>query len=144
MSISKKKQVSEEEFSKKYGVKFVLGGGIQVSGNKTRINVELKDLENKKIIWSKIYDFSDDEIFNIQDQVGNSVLSNLEVEITRGGVENATIKRLYSPEVYKNRIMQTASFHLMTPDGHYKAEEYWKLNKKLEPDNFYLDTDRSW
>ena len=139
-----KNQVSEEEFSKQYGVKFVLGGGIQVSGNKTRINVELKDLENKKIIWSKIYDFSDDDIFNIQDQVGNSVLSNLEVEITRGGVETATIKRLYSPEVYKNRIMQTASFQLMTPDGHYKAEEYWKINKKLEPDNFYLDTDRSW
>jgi len=139
-----KNQVTEEEFSKKYGVKFVLGGGIQVSGNKTRINVELKDLENKKIIWSKIYDFSDDDIFNIQDQVGNSVLSNLQVEITRGGVETAAIKRLYSPEVYKNRIMQTASFQLMTPDGHYKAEEYWKINKKLEPDNFYLDTDRSW
>ena len=40
--------------------------------------------------------------------------------------------------------MQTASFQLMTPDGHYKAEEYWKINKKLEPGNFYLDTDRSW
>ena len=32
----------------------------------------------------------------------------------------------------------------MTPDGHFKAEEYWKINKKLEPDNFYLDTDRAW
>ena len=32
----------------------------------------------------------------------------------------------------------------MTPDGHFKAEEYWKINKKLETDNFYLDTDRGW
>ena len=35
----------QEEISKRYGVKFVLGGGTQVSGGKTRINVELKDLE---------------------------------------------------------------------------------------------------
>jgi len=139
-----KNQVSDEDISVKYGVKFVLGGGIQISGNKTRINVELKDLGDKKIIWSKIYDFSENDIFTIQDKLGNSVLSNLEVEITRGGVETSAIKRLYSPEVYKNRLLQGASFGLMTPDGHYKAEEYWRINKKLEPDNFYLDTDRAW
>ena len=74
MNICKKNQIPEEEFSKKYGAKFVLGGGVQVSGKKTRINAELKDLENKKIIWSKIYDFSDEDIFEIQDQVGSSVL----------------------------------------------------------------------
>ena len=139
-----KNQTSEEDIASKYGVKFILGGGIQVSGKKTRINVELKNLTDKKIIWSKIYDFLEEDIFKIQDEVGNSVLDNLEVEITRGGIATAAIKRLYSPEVYKNRLMQTAAFGLMTPDGHYKAEELWKKNKKLEPDNFYLDTDRAW
>ena len=139
-----KNQIPEEEFSKKYGAKFVLGGGVQVSGNKTRINAELKDLENKKIIWSKIYDFSDEDIFDIQDQVGSSVLSNLQVEITRGGLESTALRRLFTPEVYKNRLLQGTAFELMTPDGHFKAEEYWKINKKLEPDNFYLDTDRAW
>ena len=139
-----KKQISEEDISKKYGVKFILGGGIQISGKKTRINVELKNLTHKKIIWSKIYDFLEEDIFKIQDEVGNSVLDNLEVEITRGGISTAATKRLYSPEVYKNKIMQAAAFGLMTPDGHFKAEEFWKKNKKLEPDNFYLDTDRAW
>ena len=32
----------------------------------------------------------------------------------------------------------------MTPKGHYRAEELWEINKKLEPDNFYLDSDRSY
>ena len=48
-----KNQVSDEDIVKKYGVQFVLGGGIQVSGNKTRINVELKDLAKNDIIWSE-------------------------------------------------------------------------------------------
>ena len=74
-----KNQVPDEDIVKKYGVQFVLGGGIQVSGNKTRINVELKDLAKNEIIWSEIYNFSEDDIFNIQDQVGSSVLSHLQI-----------------------------------------------------------------
>jgi len=139
-----KNQVPDEEIKNKYGAQFVLGGGIQVSGNKTRINVELKDLTKNEIIWSEIYDFSEDDIFNIQDKLGSSILSNLQIEITQGGVESTAFKRLYTPEVYKNRLLQGTAFTLMTPEGHYKAEEFWGINKKLEPDNFYLDTDRSW
>jgi len=139
-----KNQVSDEDIVKKYGVQFVLGGGIQVSGNKTRINVELKDLAKNDIIWSEIYDFSEDDIFNIQDQVGSSVLSHLQIEITQGGVESTALKRLFTPEVYKNRLLGTTAFQLMTPEGHYRAEELWKINKRLEPDNFYLDVNRAW
>jgi len=100
-----KNQVPDEEIKNKYGAQFVLGGGIQVSGNKTRINVELKDLAKNDIIWSEIYDFSEDDIFNIQDQVGSSVLSHLQIEITMGGIESTALKRLYTPEVYKNRLL---------------------------------------
>ena len=139
-----KNQVSDEDIVKTYGVQFVLGGGIQVSGNKTRINVELKDIAKNDIIWSEIFDFSEDDIFNIQDKLGSSILSNLQIEITRGGVESTALKRLYTPEVYKNRLLQGIAFQLQTPEGHYKAEEFWEINKKLEPNNFYLDTDRSW
>jgi len=139
-----KNKISDEDIVKKYGVQFVLGGGIQVSGNKTRINVELKDLAKNDIIWSEIYDFSEDDIFNIQDQVGSSVLSHLQIEITMGGIESTALKRLYTPEVYKNILLQGTAFQLMTPEGHYEAERLWEINKKLEPDNFYLDTNRSW
>jgi len=139
-----KNQVSDEDIVKKYGVQFVLGGGIQISGNKTRINVELKDLAKNVIIWSEIYDFSEDDIFKIQDQLGSSVLSHLQIEITQGGVEDTASKRHFTPEVYKNRLLSTTAFQLMTPEGHYEAERLWEINKKLEPNNFYLDTDRSW
>ena len=139
-----KNQIPDEEIKNKYGAQFVLGGGIQVSGNKTRINVELKDLAKNDIIWSEIYDFSEDDIFNIQDQVGSSVLSHLQIEITLGGVESTAVKRLFTPEVYKNNLLGTTAFQLMTPEGHYRAEELWKINKRLEPDNFYLDVNRAW
>ena len=139
-----KNQLSDEDIVKTYGVQFVLGGGIQVSGNKTRINVELKDLAKNDIIWSEIYDFSEDDIFNIQDQVGSSVLSHLQIEITLGGVESTAVKRLFTPEVYKNNLLGTTAFQLMTPEGHFRAEELWEINKKLEPDNFYLDVNRAW
>jgi TolB-like protein len=139
-----KNQIPDEEIKNKYGAQFVLGGGIQVSGNKSRINVELKDLAKNDIIGSEIYDFSEDDIFNIQDQVGSSVLSHLQIEITMGGFESTALKRHYTPEVYKNRLLQGTAFQLMTPEGHYGAEELWEINKKLEPDNFYLDVNRAW
>jgi len=139
-----KNKISDEEIINKYGPQYVLDGGIQVAGTKTRINVELKDMAKNEIIWSEIYDFSEDDIFNIQDQLGSSVLSHLQIEITQGGVESTALKRLFTTEVYKNRLLSNTAFQLMTPEGHYRAEELWEINKKLEPDNFYLDTDRSW
>jgi len=139
-----KNKISDEEIINKYGPQYVLDGGIQVAGTKTRINVELKDMAKNEIIWSEIYDFSEDDIFNIQDQLGSSVLSHLQIEITQGGVESTALKRLFTTEVYKNRLLSNTAFQLMTPEGHYRAEELWEINKKLEPDNFYLNTDRSW
>ena len=73
-----------------------------------------------EVFWSKIYNFTDDDIFNIQDQVGDSILSHLQIEITHGGVESTTLKRLYTPEVYKNRLLQLTAFpvsytHLTLP-----------------------------
>ena len=52
-----KNKIPDEEIINLYGVQYVLDGGIQVSGNKTRINVELKDLSENEVIWSKIYNF---------------------------------------------------------------------------------------
>ena len=96
-----KNKISDEEIINKYGAQYVLDGGIQVAGTKTRINVELKDMAKNEIIWSEIYDFSEDDIFNIQDQVGSSVLSHLQIKITKGGVKSTAEKRLYTPKFIK-------------------------------------------
>ncbi|MCH2290080.1 MAG: adenylate/guanylate cyclase domain-containing protein, partial [SAR324 cluster bacterium] len=53
-------KISNEKIVKQYGVKYVLNGTTQASGDRLRINVELTDLNRNSVIWSEVYDFKED------------------------------------------------------------------------------------
>ena len=58
-------KISNEEIVKQYGVKYVLNGTTQASGDRLRINVELTDLNRNSVIWSEVYDFKEEDVFEI-------------------------------------------------------------------------------
>ncbi|MBB2753297.1 UNVERIFIED_ORG: TolB-like protein [Rhizobium aethiopicum] len=57
------------------GARFLLGGGVRVSGNRVRVTARLVETETDKILWSATYD--DDthvrDLFSIQSDVANKV-----------------------------------------------------------------------
>ena len=79
-----KNKIPNEEIVKQYGVKYVLNGTTQAAGDRVRVNVELADLNRNSVVWSEVYDFKEEDIFEIQDNVGNSVLGHLGQEVISG------------------------------------------------------------
>ncbi|WP_245312438.1 adenylate cyclase, partial [Rhizobium sp. R693] len=61
------------------GARFLLAGGVRVSGNRVRVTARLVDTETDKILWSDTYD--DDthtrELFSIQSDVANRVATTV-------------------------------------------------------------------
>ncbi|EJZ18490.1 hypothetical protein RCCGEPOP_25187 [Rhizobium sp. Pop5] len=59
----------------KLGARFLLAGGVRVSGNRVRVTARLVETETDKILWSATYD--DDthirDLFSIQSDVANKV-----------------------------------------------------------------------
>ena len=73
---------SVPEISQELGVKYVLEGSVQKSGQKVRINTQLIDSELDKHLWSDHYDRDLTDIFAIQTEIAKNVAQVLRVTIT--------------------------------------------------------------
>jgi adenylate cyclase len=83
----KVKQVSEE-----LGVRYVLEGGIQASGDRIRVTVQLIDALTGSQIWAERYDGASTDIFDLQDDITTKVLSAVQVKL-EGGSSPESMKR---------------------------------------------------
>jgi adenylate cyclase len=75
----KVKQVSEE-----LGVRYVLEGSVQRSGDRIRINAQLIDALTGHHIWAERYDRDLKDIFALQDEITIKIVTAMRVKLTEG------------------------------------------------------------
>ncbi len=75
----KVKQVSEE-----LGVRYVLEGSVQKSGDRVRITAQLIDALTGHHLWSERYDRDLKDLFALQDEVTMKILMAMQVKLTEG------------------------------------------------------------
>jgi adenylate cyclase len=73
----KVKQVSEE-----LGVRYVLEGSLQRSGDRVRVTAQLIDALTGAHLWAERYDRNVEEIFALQDEITIKILSGVHVKLT--------------------------------------------------------------
>ena len=76
----KVKQVSEE-----LGVRYVLEGSVQRSGDRIRINAQLIDALTGHHLWAERYERDVKDIFALQDEITIKILTGVRVKLTEGG-----------------------------------------------------------
>ena len=62
-------------------VRYVLQGNIQKLSQRWRVSIQLVDAESRKIIVSDRYDLTQDDIFEVQDEIGRRVAGCLEARL---------------------------------------------------------------
>ena len=75
----KVKQVSEE-----LGVRYVLEGSFQRSGDRVRITAQLIDALTGNHLWAERYDRDLKDIFAVQDEITMKILTAMQVKLTEG------------------------------------------------------------
>jgi adenylate cyclase len=70
-----------EQVAHRLGVRYVLTGGLQRSGSKIRINVQLSEAESGRIIWSDRYSGHLGDVFAFQDDVTAMIAARLAIQI---------------------------------------------------------------
>jgi adenylate cyclase len=76
----KVKQVSEE-----LGVRYVLEGSLQRSGDRLRITAQLIDALAGHYLWAERYERDLNDIFALQDEITMKILTGVRVKLTEGG-----------------------------------------------------------
>ncbi len=81
----KDKAVKVRQVAEELGVRYVLEGSVQRSGDHVRITAQLIDALGGHHLWAERYDREFKDIFALQDDVTRNVVTALQVELTEGG-----------------------------------------------------------
>ncbi len=77
----KDRNIRPQQVARELGVRYVAQGTVRRSGNRARISVELVDAETERTIWGERYDRNLDDIFDVQDEIANTVVAATAVQI---------------------------------------------------------------
>jgi adenylate cyclase len=88
----KDKSVNINEIGRELGVKYVLEGSVRKVGNRVRITAQLIDARSEGHIWAERYDRGLEDIFLVQDEVRNKIVTALSVELTSDDEKRMTKK----------------------------------------------------
>ena len=85
----KDKDYTSKEFKDEYGFDYIVTGSIRASDNKLRILIELSDMTDDRVIWSNKFDRSNEDIFEIQDEIVTKIVTCLVGEIEISSLKRA-------------------------------------------------------
>jgi adenylate cyclase len=80
----KGKPVKVKQVSEDLGVRYVLGGSVQRSADRIRINVQLIDALDGHQLWAERYERNLKDLFALQDDITMKILTAIQVKLTVG------------------------------------------------------------
>ncbi|HTE29069.1 MAG TPA: tetratricopeptide repeat protein [Chryseolinea sp.] len=125
---------SAPEIAQELGVKFLLEGSAQSSGNKVRINVHLVDAWQDHHVWAKTFTENLDDIFAIQAQVAEAVARELQASFQPEDNQKLNEKPTSNLEAYDLFLKGRHAFNQWGVDGYRTATEYFERALKKDPD----------
>jgi len=97
----KGKTVKIQQVAEDLGVRYVLEGSVQKAGERVRINAQLVDGLTGLHIWAERYDRKISDIFALQDDITNQVVTALEVKLTEGEAARVSRRQTDNTEAYE-------------------------------------------
>ncbi len=80
----KGKAVKVQQVAEELGVRYVLEGSLQASGERIRVTAQLIDALSGDHLWSSRYDRALTDIFAVQDEITLNLVTALQIELTEG------------------------------------------------------------
>jgi len=82
--VYKGKSVDLRQVGRELGVHYVLEGSVRKAGNRVRINAQLINAQSGHHVWAERYDGTLDDVFELQDEITEKIVSALSVQLTDG------------------------------------------------------------
>jgi adenylate cyclase len=86
-SLSRSKEMSVQELTRKFDVRYVLKGSLRKLGNRLRVNADLMEVSTGRIAWAEQFDRELGDIaalFDIQDEITEEIVTALDVKLLGG------------------------------------------------------------
>ena len=111
-------------------VAYVLEGSVRSAGKRVRVNVALVDTRKGLRLWAQDFNGSMDDIFAIQDDIGQQVAGHVRKQLVREVVPAALRTR---GDVYSLYVTARGMIRSRTPTNLHSAVELLRQAVKLDP-----------
>ena len=111
----KGKPMKIPQIANELGVRYVVEGSVQKTGERLRITVQLIDAKSGHHMWAEKYDRDLNDIFELQDELTLNIMAALEIRLTEGEQARFRLRRSCSLEAIMKAL---------------KALEYLRRNNK--------------
>ena len=130
----KGKPVKISQVAEELGVRYVLEGSVRRAGDRVRVTAQLIDAIKGHHLWAERYERELKDTFALQDEITGSILSALEVKLTKG--EQATIrgKSTDNLEAFLKFLQAGWYLHRMNKEGDFLARQLAEEAMALDPE----------
>lgn len=139
----KDKPVKVQQVAEKLGVRYVLEGSIQISGEQLRVTAQLVDALKGHHVWSEKYDRNMENFFSVQDDITLNIAIALQVKLTEG--EQAKVRHsTRNLEAWALAVKAHGLFETYTRENIAKARELFEKAVELDPEYTYAWSYLGW
>jgi TolB-like protein/Tfp pilus assembly protein PilF len=129
----KNKAVQVEDIGRELGVRYLLQGTIQREDDRVRISAQLVDATNGRQIWSDRYDREGKDLFAIQDDIIQTVVARLAIQVDSAEKARILETRTKSTEAYEYYLKGRDVYQLYSKEGNAQAISYFERATQLDP-----------
>lgn len=115
------------------GVRYMLEGSVRKVGERIRISAQLIDAETSNHLWAQRYDRNLPDIFAIQDEVTDAIVSAIAPQISHAERNRALRRPTASLDAWGFYQRGLAAFYLSTPENLRSAFELFDKAAELDP-----------
>jgi TolB-like protein len=105
----KGKAIDVRQIGRELNVRYVLGGSMQLSGKRLRVNVQLIDAESRKHLWAERFEKPVADLFDMQDEIVSRLANSLGAQLVV--VEARKAERSLHPDALDLFFQGTACFY---------------------------------
>ena len=123
------KPIDIKQIGRELGVRYVLEGEVQRSGDRVRVTAQLIDAETDTHLWAERFDGDAGDLFALQDEITNRIAVALDLEL----VDAAAARPIERPDT-RDYILRGRAARLKPPSRENRAEQVLLFERALALD----------
>ena len=146
--------VQPRDVGRELGVRHVLEGTVRREQNRIRITTQLINAESGRYEWAERYDGELEDVFAVQDEITEEIVTALDVELVGGESARTVRQHLRDPQALAKLYQGSELLHRFTKEDMSGARLLFEEVIRLAPDcpfgyadaawTYYFEIERGW
>ena len=103
--------------ARELGVRYILEGSVHKAGNRIRVTAQLIDGANGQQLWAERYDRDLQDIFDLQDEITETLVGAIEPEVAQAELDRTKAKRSENLDAWDLCLRARAQVYLFTQEA---------------------------